>query len=141
MSLLAPQVPEGLARRLQGLRADLRRHASVRGPADRLKALRTELKARGYDGLVVPRASEFPGEDLPPAAERLAWLTGFTGSAGVAVVLAERAAIFVDGRYTLQVAKQVDGDRFVAKHLIEEPPTDWVKENLPANGRLAFDPR
>ncbi|MCB9948918.1 MAG: aminopeptidase P family protein [Rhodospirillaceae bacterium] len=119
----------------------MRHQPQARGPADRLKALRTELKARGLDGFVVPRAGEFPGEDMPPSAERLAWLTGFTGSAGIAVVLAERAAIFVDGRYTLQVAKQVDTDRFTVKHLIEEPPTDWVKDNLPAGAKLAFDPR
>ncbi len=74
----------------------------------RLAALRAELARRGLDGFVVPRADEHQGEYVAPASERLAWLTGFTGSAGAAVVLAERAAVFADGRYTLQVRDQVD---------------------------------
>src|SRR5262245_15185712 len=75
---------------------------------DRLAALRAELKRRGLDGFVVPRADQHQNEYVPPAEERLAWLTGFTGSAGAAIVLGSRAAIFVDGRYLLQVRDQVD---------------------------------
>ena len=67
----------------------------------RLTALRAELAAQGLDGFIVPRADEHLGEYVPPCAERLAWLTGFTGSAGLAVVLADKAAVFSDGRYTL----------------------------------------
>ncbi|NDG48300.1 MAG: aminopeptidase P family protein, partial [Rhodospirillales bacterium] len=73
-------------------------------PAERLAALRAQLAAQGVDGFLVPRSDEFLGEYVPPSGERLAWLSGFTGSAGLAVVLAGRAAIFTDGRYTTQVA-------------------------------------
>src|SRR5450755_489850 len=78
----------------------------------RLAALRAELAARKVDGFLVPRADEHQGEYVPKHAERLAWLTGFTGSAGVAAVLMERAAVFVDGRYTLQVRNQTDTSLF-----------------------------
>ena len=71
-------------------------------------ALRAELKRRGLDGFVVPRADRQQNEYLPASEERLAWLTGFTGSAGLGVVLAERAVLFVDGRYTVQAGSQVD---------------------------------
>src|SRR5919112_3343463 len=77
------------------------------GP-ERVARLRTELARRGLSGFVVPRADEHQGEYVPANAERLAWLTGFTGSAGTAVVLGEKAALLVDGRYTLQAAEQVD---------------------------------
>ena len=85
--------------------------------AQRLAALRAILKKRGLDGFVVPRADEHQGEYVPPCAERLAWLTGFTGSAGLAIVLLDRAAVFVDGRYTLQVAAQVDQGLYELRHL------------------------
>src|SRR5882672_423599 len=90
--------------------------------APRLAALRAELKRRGLEGFIVPRSDEHQGEYVPPRAERLSWLTGFTGSAGVAVVLAERAALFVDGRYTLQAPAQIDGASFEVRHLVEQPP-------------------
>src|SRR5665213_2321648 len=73
----------------------------------RLAALRRELARQGVDGFIVPHADEHQGEYVPPSAERLGWLTGFTGSAGLAVVLADRAAVFVDGRYTLQAKAQI----------------------------------
>src|SRR5471030_2243999 len=76
--------------------------------ARRVAGLRAELKRRGLDGFVVPRADRQQNEYLPASEERLAWLTGFSGSAGAAIVLAERAALFVDGRYTVQAAAQVD---------------------------------
>src|SRR5580692_2801094 len=75
---------------------------------DRLVALRQELARQGLDGLIVPRADEHLGEYVPASAERLAWLTGFTGSAGLAAVLADKAAVFTDGRYVLQLAAQTD---------------------------------
>ena len=109
-------------------------------PAERLAELRAELARRELTGFVVPRADPHHSEDLPRGAERLAWLTGFSGSAGVAVVLAERAAIFVDGRYTLQVRAQVDGAAFEYRHLIDEPPPDWVTSNLEPGDRLGYDP-
>ncbi len=111
----------------------------LQGPP-RLAALRAELKRRGYDGFVVPRADEYQGEYVPPRAERLAWLTGFTGSAGAAVVLLEKAAIFTDGRYTVQTAEQVDPKAFEYRSLVDEPPPDWIADNLPKGAKLAYDP-
>src|ERR1700730_5695585 len=98
--------------------------------APRLAALRAELKRRGLDGLIVPRADRFQKEYVPPCAEQLAWLTGFTGSAGVAIVLAERAAIFVDGRYLVQVREEIDAAAFTIEHFVEHPPAQWIEENL-----------
>src|SRR6202051_1854185 len=89
--------------------------------APRLAALRAELAKRGLDGFIVPRADRFQNEYVPPSDERLAWLTGFTGSAGVAIVLADRAVIFVDGRYQVQVREEVDAAAFTVEHLIERP--------------------
>ena len=108
--------------------------------AERLGRLRRELIGRGLDGFVVPRSDEHQGEYVPPRGQRLAWLTGFTGSAGLAVVLRERAALFVDGRYTLQAARQVDGDLFEIHHLIDEPPARWIGAALTAGAILGYDP-
>src|ERR1700750_2528125 len=77
-----------------------------------LTSLRNELARRGLHGFIVPRADEHLGEYVPAAAERLAWLTSFTGSAGLAVVLATTAAVFTDGRYVLQLAEQTDPETF-----------------------------
>src|SRR5215472_14994137 len=90
--------------------------------APRVAALRTELAHRGLTGFVIPRADRHQNEYVPDSDERLAWLTGFTGSAGAAVVLMDRAALFVDGRYTLQVRQQVDTTLFTIEHLVENPP-------------------
>ena len=100
--------------------------------APRLAALREELKHRGLDGFIVPRADRYQNEYVPPCAERLAWLTGFTGSAGLAIVLADRAVIFVDGRYLVQVRDEVDASAFTVEHLVDHPPAQWLEENLPA---------
>lgn len=108
--------------------------------AERAKRLRDELARRGLDGFLIPRSDEHQGEYVPPHAERLRWLTGFSGSAGLAIVLADKAAIFIDGRYTLQVRSQTDIAVFEPKHLIEEPPTKWVEDNLPKGAKLAYDP-
>ena len=108
--------------------------------AERLARLRHELTARGLDGFVVPRSDEHQGEYVPPRGQRLAWLTGFTGSAGLAVVLPGRAALFVDGRYTLQAAQQVDGGLFEIHHLIDEPPARWIGAALSAGAVLGYDP-
>ena len=106
----------------------------------RLTALRAEVRRLGLDGFVVPRADEHQGEYIPPCSERLSWLTGFTGSAGFAAVLAERAAIFTDGRYTLQVRAEVDGTDYLYRHQTEQPLTAWLAEALPAGGRIGYDP-
>src|SRR3989442_13955752 len=93
----------------------------------RLAALRTELARRNLTGFLVPRADRHQNEYVPASEERLAWLTGFTGSAGTAIVLMERAALFVDGRYTLQVREQVDTSLFTIEHLVETPPDNWIE--------------
>ena len=108
--------------------------------AEHLKALRAELKARGLDGLVVPRTDEHQNEYVPASSERLAWLTGFAGSWGMAIVLADKAAIFVDGRYTVQVREQVDVSLFTPEHLIDHPPEQWIRETLTAGMKIGFDP-
>ena len=108
--------------------------------APRLAALRAELKRRGLHGFIVPRADRYQNEYVPPCAERLAWLTGFTGSAGVAVVLHDRAVIFVDGRYMVQVRDEVDAKIFTIEHLVEHPPSDWIEENLPTATKLGYSP-
>src|SRR6266481_5441126 len=87
--------------------------------AQRLRDLRAELARQGLDGFIVPRADEHQGEYVPKASERLAWITGFTGSAGIAAILADHAAVFVDGRYTLQVVDQVDGALYQRLHAAE----------------------
>ncbi len=94
--------------------------------APRLAALRAELTQRGLDGFVVPHSDEHQGEYLPASAERLAWLTSFTGSAGAAVVLKDKAAVFVDGRYTLQVRAQTDTSLFEPRDLVAEGPQGWI---------------
>ncbi|MGQ0580448.1 MAG: aminopeptidase P family protein [Reyranella sp.] len=109
-------------------------------PAERLALLRAELARRGIDGFVVPRADEHQGEYVPRRSQRLGWLTGFSGSAGLAIVLADRAAIFIDGRYTLAVRGQVDVAAFVPHQIPEESPEAWIARNLPKGGRLGFDP-
>jgi Xaa-Pro aminopeptidase len=103
-------------------------------------ALRAELKRRGLDGFAVPRADRQQNEYLPASEERLAWLTGFSGSAGAAIVLDERAALFVDGRYTVQAAAQVDGKIFAIAHLVDSPPEKWLEQNLKRGGRFGYDP-
>lgn len=109
-------------------------------PAERLADLRAELNRRGLDGFVVPRADEHQGEYVPRRSQRLAWLTGFAGSAGLAIVLADRAAIFIDGRYTLAVRAQVDTEAFVPHQIPEQSPEQWIAQNLPKGARLGFDP-
>ena len=106
----------------------------------RLAALREQLVRQRLTGFVVPRADQQQNEYVPPADERLAWLTGFTGSAGLAIVLRETAAVFVDGRYTIQAAKQVDEKVWTIASLVEPPPEIWLGDHLKAQDRLGFDP-
>jgi Xaa-Pro aminopeptidase len=124
---------ENAANQPDGLAAE-----DPRGP--RLAALRAELRERHLDGFIVPRGDEHQGEYVPKRAQRLAWLTGFTGSAGTAVVLASRAAVFIDGRYTLQVGQEVDGKAYEFRSVPEQPVTDWIVEALPKGGKLGYDP-
>src|ERR1044072_3826080 len=107
---------------------------------DRLNALREQLKADRLDGFVVPLTDEHMSEYVGSYAQRLAWLTGFQGSAGAAVVLPEEAAIFVDGRYTLQVRDQVDGDHWSYQSGPETSIADWLKTHAPDGGRIGYGP-
>ena len=147
--LVADPTPQPLADRLEALRDamaagyhdGLGADDFTRLPrSERLARLRTELAARHLDGFIVPRGDEHQGEYVPPRGQRLAWLTGFSGSAGLAIVLRDRAALFVDGRYTLQAAAQVDTDSFEIHHLIEEPPAQWITSVLRKGEVLAYDP-
>lgn len=108
--------------------------------SDRVTRLRATMKAAGIDGFLVPRNDEHFGEWVPASAERLAWLTGFNGSAGMAIVLADRAAIFIDGRYTLAVRDQVDLDIFETRHVTDEPASAWLTDVMQPGQRLGFDP-
>jgi Xaa-Pro aminopeptidase len=107
---------------------------------DRLQALREQLKADRLDGFVVPLTDEHMSEYVGSYAQRLAWLTGFQGSAGSAVVLPQEAAIFTDGRYTLQVRDQVDGAHWSYQSVPETSIADWLKEHAPEGGRIGYDP-
>ncbi|HUK11160.1 MAG TPA: aminopeptidase P family protein [Stellaceae bacterium] len=143
LALVAPQVPPALAAQLAALRAEMTEARPVSVGltlSERVAALRAELARRGVQGFLVPRADEHQGEYVPARASRLAWLTGFTGSAGLAIVLPSAAAIFVDGRYTLQAEAQVDGRIFERRHLVEPPPTDWIAVALKSGECLAYDP-
>jgi Xaa-Pro aminopeptidase len=106
-----------------------------------LMALRAELHRQQLTGFVVPHTDEYQNEYLPPCAERLAWLTGFTGSAGTAIVLRDTAAIFVDGRYTLQVAAQVDEKSFSLHNSGEIHPHEWLACHATPSDRIGYDPR
>src|SRR6185312_1322796 len=108
--------------------------------APRLAALRAELARRGLDGFVVPHSDEYQSEYLPECNERLAWLTAFTGSAGAAVVLKDKAAVFADGRYTLQVRQQTDTGKFEPRDLVAEGPNAWLEANAPKSAKIGFDP-
>ena len=108
--------------------------------ADRLKALREQLKAEKLDGFVVPLTDEHMSEYVGSYAQRLAWLTGFQGSAGSAVVLPEEAAIFVDGRYTLQVRSQVSATEWSYQSVPETSTTQWLEGHAPEGARIGYDP-
>jgi Xaa-Pro aminopeptidase len=109
-------------------------------PAARLAALRQELATLDLAGFIVPRADEHLGEYVPPGAERLAWLTGFTGSAGLAAVLADRACLFTDGRYVLQAASQTDPALWERRHIVEQPPPAFLVEAAGKGARIGYDP-
>ena len=109
--------------------------------AERVAAVRSWLESNHLDAVIIPHEDEYLGEYVPAHNERLHWLTGFTGSAGTAVITREKAAIFVDGRYTVQVRKQVPAELFEYRHLIEEPALDWIINSLPQGSKVAFDPR
>jgi Xaa-Pro aminopeptidase len=106
----------------------------------RVAALRAELAGRGLDGFIVPHADRHQSEYLPASEERLAWLTGFTGSAGTAVILKDRAVLFTDGRYTLQAREQADPAIFAIENIADTKTDKWLEAHLPAGAKLGFDP-
>src|SRR5688572_31746017 len=106
----------------------------------RLDALRKELARQGLDGFVIPISDEHLSEYVGGYAQRLAWLTGFGGSAGTAAVLRDTAAMFVDGRYTLQVRDQVDGRLYEYKSVPQDNLGDWLAANVEPGAKVGFDP-
>ena len=144
MTLITPTPDDALREQLNALKSlikeDFATELSVLPSGERLEALRSELSAQDLDGFLIPRTDEHQGEFVAPRAERLRWLTGFSGSAGLAIALIDRAAIFVDGRYTLQVRQQTNIESFTPHHLIESPPDRWITENLSAGMKLGYDP-
>src|ERR1700759_4075280 len=108
--------------------------------AARLSAFREELARRSLTGFVVPRADQQQNEYVAPSEERLAWLTGFTGSAGLAIVLTQEDALFFHAPYTLQAAKEVDAGGWKVEPLIDPAPESWLTAHLAAGDRLGFDP-
>ena len=146
VNLVAPDPSPAIRAQLMAFRAQVAARAmptaktSSGAVKDRLAAVRKQLAAQKLTGMLVPRADEHQGEYVPKRADRLAWISNFTGSAGLAIVLLDKAAVFVDGRYTIQVREQVDEKLFEIRHLINQPPEQWIEANLPKCGRLAFDP-
>ena len=114
-------------------------HAEAGASGKRLGELRNELARLGLTAYLIPRADRHQNEYLPPSEERLAWLTGFSGSAGVAIILREKAVLFVDGRYTEQARAEVDTSLFALEHLVDNPPYRWIEENLTGEDRLGYD--
>ncbi len=145
MALVCPDPDPALRAQLAALRREVE-GASDAGftegpaPAERIAALRSRLEALDLAGFVVPRTDEYQGEYVPARAERLRWLTGFSGSAGLAVVLRDEAAIFVDGRYVLQVRQEIDPEILAPEHITETPPMDWAAGKLASGERLGIDP-
>jgi Xaa-Pro aminopeptidase len=142
LDLIAPPEATELRDHLRRLKAELavRRHPEP-PIAERLARLRAALAEQGVDGLILPLTDEHGSEYLPASARRLAWLTGFTGSAGLLIVLPERAAVFVDGRYTLQATAELDAELFERCHVVDQPPVKWLAEHLTPGQRLGYDPR
>jgi len=146
IDLVCPGAEAELKGRLTSLLAEFRARSGAEGGAEpatssaRLAALRAQLRRRRLAGFIVPHGDEHQGEYVASCSERLAWLTGFTGSAGTAIVLKDQAAMFVDGRYTVQARAEVDDSLYEIRHSIEQPVDDWVAANLPPKGRLGYDP-
>ncbi|GBF57612.1 putative dipeptidase PepE [Candidatus Phycosocius bacilliformis] len=117
----------------------------VRGGADQgrkaLPLIRAQLAQLGLDGLFVPHEDEWQNEYLPDCTERLAWATGFTGSAGAAIILKDKAYLFSDGRYTQQALSQTAPELFEQRDLVDQGPAVWLKAEAPAGAKIGYDPR
>ena len=114
--------------------------AQIMTQAEKLASVREKLQEQGLAAFLVPRSDEHLGEYVPPSAERLAWLTGFTGSAGLAAVLPARAAVWSDGRYVLQLDRETDGSLWERLHLTEQPPPAWLAESAGEGAKIGYDP-
>jgi Xaa-Pro aminopeptidase len=114
-------------------------HGGPAGTPERIAALRERLSAEGLAGFVIPRGDRHQNEYLPPGEERLLWATGFSGSAGLAIVLKDKAALFVDGRYTVQAAQQTDGAIFERRPAGDKAARDWLRAELKPGDALGFD--
>jgi Xaa-Pro aminopeptidase len=112
----------------------------MKNDAKKLADLRAALKKRGLDGFIIPRISEYQGEFVADYAERLAWLTGFTGSAGSALILADKAAIITDGRYTIQLAQQADKKLYEFLNNPKTQASKWLAENAGNGAVIGYDP-
>src|SRR5262245_39696206 len=115
---------------------DFENPSDIGAGAERVKRLRALMSTRGLDAFIVPRADEHQGEYVPPSAERLRWITGFTGSAGLAAIARKAACLFVDGRYTIQARAQVDHSIFDIRQVPEQKLSDWLIEHLPAGATV-----
>ena len=136
LELIGPSLPPALTVALQERRAGLRRaDRGMLGHAGRLRRLRDALRERGVEGFVLMRTDEHGSEYLPGYAERVAWLTGFTGSAAQTAVTTDAATVLSDGRYTVQIAQEVDAALFERRHSVDQPLSAWLEEHLPAGDR------
>ena len=147
LELISPHVSKDLTEvfeceleRMKKLNDELDNNRDTNSSEKRLKNLRVEMKIQNISGFIVPLADEHQGEYVPKNARRLAWLTGFTGSAGFAVILENKAAIFVDGRYALQVREQVNENLFDINSLDNNSFTTWITESLVQGSVIGFDP-
>jgi Xaa-Pro aminopeptidase len=111
------------------------------GNREGLQRLRSLMASAGVDAFLVPRADEHQGEYVPKCAERLAWLTGFTGSAGLAAVTKADGALFVDGRYLVQAPRQVDTNAFEVQLIPGAKLEDWLSDKLKSGAVVGFDPK
>jgi Xaa-Pro aminopeptidase len=144
VDLVAENPSPALVAQLQAFRREKEsRESETRTPpvVARLTLLREALKRQGLHGFIIGRADDHQGEYVPKNAERLAYVSGFTGSAGMAVVLLEKAAIFVDGRYTIQVKDQVDPALYIYRHLVTEPADAYIAAEAKSGQKIGFDPR
>jgi Xaa-Pro aminopeptidase len=141
LTLIGADLAAPLVEALRARRATLagRREAEP-DRSRRLERFRAALREQNLDGFVLMRTDEHGSEYLPGYAERVAWLTGFTGSAAQAVVLMDRAAVFSDGRYTVQLEQEVDPSLFERRHIVTDPPSRWLEQHLPQGARLGYDP-
>ncbi len=143
LELIAPKADPRLNTQLQALKTKIAGDLPKPGAwvSSRIDAFRAELARRDLAGYLLPRGDEHQGEYVAPYAERLSWLTGFTGSAGLAIVLIRRAALFTDGRYTLQAQAQLDTKIFEIRHVTDQPPAEWIGAAIGRGERIGYDPR